>query len=171
MGTLTLSRFFVLHLFLVPVLIFFFLAQHIYLFRKAGAAGPLKADPFEPRLPSETFYPKTVVMDIGFARLIMVVLGSVACANEPEAESGPVRHGVSTQTRVVLHSGVSVFEILEAVGRNRRNSFDPGNLRSPAGRPAIFRPKPGAAPMKAADQRGNLRAGVSIAGFFRAKPT
>jgi len=38
MGTLTLSRFFVLHVFIIPALILFFVAQHIYLFRKAGAA-------------------------------------------------------------------------------------------------------------------------------------
>jgi ubiquinol-cytochrome c reductase cytochrome b subunit len=78
MGTLTLSRFFVLHVFLIPALIFFFVAQHIYLFRKAGAAGPPKADPFEPRLPTETFYPKQLVMDVGFALLIIVALGFFA---------------------------------------------------------------------------------------------
>lgn len=78
MGTLTLSRFFVLHVFLIPALIFFFVAQHIYLFRKAGAAGPLKADPFEPHLPTETFYPKQLVMDMGFALLIIVGLGLFA---------------------------------------------------------------------------------------------
>jgi ubiquinol-cytochrome c reductase cytochrome b subunit len=78
MGTLTLSRFFVLHVFLIPALIFFFVAQHIYLFRKAGAAGPATADPIEPNLPSETFYPKQLVMDMGFALLIIVALGFLA---------------------------------------------------------------------------------------------
>jgi ubiquinol-cytochrome c reductase cytochrome b subunit len=78
MGTLTLSRFFVLHVFIIPALIFFFVAQHIYLFRKAGAAGPPKPDAFEPRLPTETFYPKQLVMDMGFALLIMVALGLFA---------------------------------------------------------------------------------------------
>ena len=78
MGTLTLSRFFVLHVFLIPALIFFFVAQHIYLFRKAGAAGPPKADPIHANLPTETFYPKQLVMDMGFALLIVVVLGFFA---------------------------------------------------------------------------------------------
>lgn len=78
MGTLTLSRFFVLHVFLLPALIFFFVAQHIYLFRKAGAAGPPKADPIEPGLPTETFYPKQLVLDMGFALLIIVILGFLA---------------------------------------------------------------------------------------------
>ena len=78
MGTLTLSRFFVLHVFLIPALIFFFVAQHIYLFRKAGAAGPTKADPVDPKLPTEIFYPKQLMMDMGFALLIIVVLGLLA---------------------------------------------------------------------------------------------
>lgn len=78
MGTLTLSRFFVLHVFLLPALIFLFVAQHIYLFRKAGAAGPASADPVTPNLPTEPFYPKQLVMDMGFALLIIVFLGFLA---------------------------------------------------------------------------------------------
>jgi len=78
MGTLTLSRFFVLHVFLIPALIFLFVAQHIYLFRKAGAAGPISADPINPNLPTEPFYPKQLVMDMGFALLIVIFLGFLA---------------------------------------------------------------------------------------------
>ncbi len=78
MGTLTLSRFFVLHVFIIPALIFLFVAQHIYLFRKAGAAGPVSADPINPNLPTESFYPKQLVMDMGFALLIVIFLGFLA---------------------------------------------------------------------------------------------
>ncbi|HEV2696587.1 MAG TPA: cytochrome bc complex cytochrome b subunit, partial [Terriglobales bacterium] len=78
MGTLTLSRFFVLHVFVIPALIFFFVAQHLYLFRKAGAAGPASANPVDPRLPTETFYPKQLVLDMGFALLIIVAVGFFA---------------------------------------------------------------------------------------------
>jgi len=78
MGTLTLSRFFVLHVFLIPALIFLFVAQHIYLFRKAGAAGPVSADPINPNLPTEPFYPKQLVMDMGFALLVIIFLGFLA---------------------------------------------------------------------------------------------
>jgi ubiquinol-cytochrome c reductase cytochrome b subunit len=78
MGTLTLSRFFVLHVFLIPAFIFTFVAVHVYSFRKAGAAGPATADPVSPNLPTETFYPKQLVMDMGFAMLIIVVLGFLA---------------------------------------------------------------------------------------------
>src|SRR6266568_4244360 len=78
MGTLTLSRFFVLHVFLIPALIFAFVATHIYSFRKAGAAGPVTEDPGSPKLPPEPFYPKQLVMDMGFAMLIIVALGFLA---------------------------------------------------------------------------------------------
>jgi ubiquinol-cytochrome c reductase cytochrome b subunit len=78
MGTLTVSRFFMLHVFLIPAFIFVFVAVHVYSFRKAGAAGPATADPISPNLPSETFYPKQLVMDMGFAVLIIVLLGLLA---------------------------------------------------------------------------------------------
>ena len=41
MGALTLSRFYVLHVFVLPGAILTFVAVHIFLFRKAGAAGPM----------------------------------------------------------------------------------------------------------------------------------
>src|SRR5213076_202682 len=78
MGTLTLSRFFVLHVFLIPAFIFAFVAIHVYSFRKAGAAGPVTEDPVSPKRPAEPFYPKQLVMDTGFAVLIIVALGFLA---------------------------------------------------------------------------------------------
>src|SRR5256714_12663417 len=45
MGTLTISRFFVAHVFILPAVLIAFIATHVYLFRKAGAAGPSTADP------------------------------------------------------------------------------------------------------------------------------
>ena len=78
MGALTLSRFYVLHVFIIPALIFSFIAVHIVLFRKAGAAGPVSEDPVRPRLPAETFYPKQVLIDMGFVLLVMGVLGMLA---------------------------------------------------------------------------------------------
>jgi ubiquinol-cytochrome c reductase cytochrome b subunit len=80
MGTLTLSRFFVLHVFLIPAFIFTFVAAHVYSFRKAGAAGPPTEDPVKPKSPTQPFYPKQVTMDMGFAMLIIVALGFLAYA-------------------------------------------------------------------------------------------
>jgi len=78
MGTLTLSRFFVAHVFLIPAAIFGFVAIHVYLFRKAGAAGPMSEDPIRPTQKTERFYPRQVLMDMGFRLLLIAALGLLA---------------------------------------------------------------------------------------------
>jgi ubiquinol-cytochrome c reductase cytochrome b subunit len=87
MGTLTLSRFFVAHVFLIPAAIFMFVALHVYLFRKAGAAGPIHEDPVNPRLPTEPFYPRQVFYDVVFTAAIIVALAVLAWSYP--AELGP----------------------------------------------------------------------------------
>lgn len=78
MGALTLSRFYVLHVFVLPAAIFLFVGVHIFMFRKAGAAGPMTEDPIDPRLPVETFYPNQVLIDLAFVLLVMGFLGMLA---------------------------------------------------------------------------------------------
>jgi len=78
MGTLTISRFFVLHVFFIPAGIFLFIGLHVLLFRKAGAAGPIHEDPLAPRLATENFYPRQLVMDLLFALLLVAVLGALS---------------------------------------------------------------------------------------------
>jgi ubiquinol-cytochrome c reductase cytochrome b subunit len=78
LGTLTISRFYFAHVFLIPGMIFLFIGLHIALFRKAGAAGPINEDPVNHKLPPESFYPRQVVLDMAFALLIMVGLGFLA---------------------------------------------------------------------------------------------
>ena len=75
MGALTLSRFFVAHVLLLPAAIFGFIAMHVFFFRKAGAAGPIGENPFQPRQKTERFYPRQVLMDMGFALLLIAALG------------------------------------------------------------------------------------------------
>lgn len=75
MGTLTISRFFVAHVFLIPACIFSLLASHVFLFRKAGAAGPTDEDPYEPQQKVELFYPRQVLMDLSLTALLIVALG------------------------------------------------------------------------------------------------
>jgi ubiquinol-cytochrome c reductase cytochrome b subunit len=75
MGTLTISRFFVAHVFLIPAAIFALVASHILLFRKAGAAGPVNEDPYHPKLKTELFYPRQVLMDLSLTALLIVGLG------------------------------------------------------------------------------------------------
>jgi ubiquinol-cytochrome c reductase cytochrome b subunit len=95
MGTLTLSRFFVAHVFLLPAAIMGFVAAHVYLFRKAGAAGPPSEDPVNPRLPTQRFYPRQVLMDAAVALLMMCVLGFLAHFHPMEL--GPKANPADTQ--------------------------------------------------------------------------
>jgi ubiquinol-cytochrome c reductase cytochrome b subunit len=75
MGTLTISRFFVAHVFLIPACILALVASHIFLFRKAGAAGPVNEDPYSPKLKPELFYPRQVLMDLSLTALLIIGLG------------------------------------------------------------------------------------------------
>lgn len=95
MGTLTLSRFYVAHVFLIPAAIFAFIAAHVFLFRRAGAAGPISEDPINPKQVAERFYPRQVVMDMGFALLLIAVLGLIAFLFP--AELGPKANPSDTQ--------------------------------------------------------------------------
>jgi ubiquinol-cytochrome c reductase cytochrome b subunit len=78
MGTLTLSRFFVLHVFLIPAAIFAAVAAHIFLFRKAGAAGPPRPAEELRLLPSATFFPAQVFKDFVFGIGLIVMLAALA---------------------------------------------------------------------------------------------
>jgi ubiquinol-cytochrome c reductase cytochrome b subunit len=74
MGTLTLSRFFVAHVFVLPAAIIALIAAHVFLFRTAGAAGP----PSPPPQRVERFYPRQVLMDLGFALVLIAGLGALS---------------------------------------------------------------------------------------------
>jgi ubiquinol-cytochrome c reductase cytochrome b subunit len=78
LGALTLSRFYVLHVLIIPGVIFSGIAIHLFLFRKAGAAGPATEDPVKPHLPTEPFYPRQVLIDMIFVLVVMGVLGMLA---------------------------------------------------------------------------------------------
>jgi ubiquinol-cytochrome c reductase cytochrome b subunit len=78
MGTLTISRFFVAHVFLIPACIFALVASHLFLFRKAGAAGPFTEDPFEPKQKTELFYPRQILMDLSLTAMLIIGLGCLA---------------------------------------------------------------------------------------------
>ncbi len=92
LGTLTLSRFYVAHVFFIPAMIFLFIAVHIYLFRKAGAAGPPSAATEKARQRTEFFYPRQLLMDLGFTLMLISTLGALAyffpAALGPQANPG-----------------------------------------------------------------------------------
>lgn len=95
MGTLTLSRFFVAHVFLLPAAVLGLIASHVYLFRKAGAAGPPTEDPVRPKLPTERFYPRQVLMDTAVALVMICVLGLLS--HFWPTELGPKANPADTQ--------------------------------------------------------------------------
>ena len=78
MGTLTISRFYVLHVFVLPALLIGFIAAHVFFFRKAGAAGPIQEDPVRPKLPPVPFYPRQVIIDAVFAIVLIGILALIA---------------------------------------------------------------------------------------------
>jgi ubiquinol-cytochrome c reductase cytochrome b subunit len=88
MGTLTLSRFFMLHVFAIPALIFAAVASHVFFFRKAGAAGPPLPASERAALPTEPFFPWQVFKDFVFGIGLIVVLGAVSLARP--ASLGPM---------------------------------------------------------------------------------
>ena len=73
LGQATLSRFFSLHVFLLPALTALLIVAHIYLFRYIGPAGP--ADEARGRARTESFYPGQFFKDTVAA---MVVIGLLA---------------------------------------------------------------------------------------------
>ena len=63
---------------MIPGLIFLLIGTHIFLFRRVGPSGPTNEDSFHPKLPTQSFYPRQLLMDLGVALLVIVILGSLA---------------------------------------------------------------------------------------------
>ncbi len=91
-----------------------FIASHVYLFRKAGAAGPPSEDPVNPKLPTERFYPQAG--GDGYDRRAGddLILGSLShfypTKLGPKSESG--RHSIRSAAGMVLPADFPVAEIL-----------------------------------------------------------
>lgn len=61
LGALTLSRFFAIHVLMLPAIIIFGIMLHLFILRRVGPAGPW--DEARAKEGSETFYPRQVYMD------------------------------------------------------------------------------------------------------------
>lgn len=81
---LTLSRFFAAHVFLLPLAVGLLAVLHVYLFRRAGPAGPFRA---RARAAQERFYPRQFFKDVVAAGILFAAL--VALAEYAPAELGP----------------------------------------------------------------------------------
>lgn len=78
LGTLTLSRFFALHVLFLPALMFSGILLHLFILRRVGPAGPWSEA--QARARRETFYPRQVYMD-AVVMLGVFVLLAVLAAN------------------------------------------------------------------------------------------
>jgi ubiquinol-cytochrome c reductase cytochrome b subunit len=77
-GTVTISRFFTLHVLVIPAAIMGSIAAHVFLFRRAGAAGPPVPEEQRKTLPVEPFFPRQVYKDFLFGLLIICLLSALA---------------------------------------------------------------------------------------------
>jgi ubiquinol-cytochrome c reductase cytochrome b subunit len=85
-GQATLSRFFAIHVFVLPAILILLTVVHVYLFRFAGPAGP--TDPRARATRVDRFYPKQFFKDTLTAVLIALLLAILAGARP--APLGPV---------------------------------------------------------------------------------
>lgn len=90
-GVLTLNRFYVIHVWVIPFFMILFVAAHLFFFRNAGPAGPFKGSPEELEEKKEFFYPKQVFIDLSFAfgLFLLLILLSVLKAPELWAKANP----------------------------------------------------------------------------------
>ncbi len=79
-GQLTLSRFFILHTALIPIIALVFITFHIAAFRKFGSVGPWKE---EKRKTKSDFWPDQVTKDIIVGVLIFLLLVTLAAFSPP----------------------------------------------------------------------------------------
>lgn len=85
LSTVTLSRFFTTHVFLLPLLLGLLAGLHVMLFRKAGPAGPYHNRDDKK---VDRFYPKQVFFDS--VAMLVVFIALVYMALKMPAELGPV---------------------------------------------------------------------------------
>jgi ubiquinol-cytochrome c reductase cytochrome b subunit len=77
-GNLTLTRFYGAHVVLLPALTTALIAAHLWLFRRHGVTTPPWMPEAQGEAKQETFFPKQVAMDAGFALLLVAVLVGLA---------------------------------------------------------------------------------------------
>ena len=91
-GAQTLSRFFVIHVLVLPMALAAMAGMHIFFFRKAGPAGPYKASRQELETKMEYFFPTQIYKDIVAMAVVFVLICGMAVylPHELMEEASPV---------------------------------------------------------------------------------
>ncbi|PJA79326.1 MAG: quinol:cytochrome C oxidoreductase, partial [Nitrospirae bacterium CG_4_9_14_3_um_filter_51_5] len=77
-GQMTLSRFFVIHVMVLPAALAGLAGLHIFLFRKAGPAGPFRGTPEEIKAKTDYFFPRQIWKDIVAMATVFLIICSLA---------------------------------------------------------------------------------------------
>ena len=96
MGTLTIGRFFGLHVWLMPAALILLVAAHLSIFRHNGSAGP-PVDVDLKRLPQGRFWPNQMFMDAvaSFAVFIIIVLLSIFSPAPLDVKADPTKQFIA----------------------------------------------------------------------------
>ncbi|MDQ2909151.1 MAG: cytochrome b N-terminal domain-containing protein [Candidatus Eremiobacteraeota bacterium] len=95
-GTLTINRFFGLHVWLMPAFLVLLVGAHLTIFRHNGGAGPpVDAEPR--RLPQGRFWPNQMFMDaiLSFAVFAIIVLLSIYLPAGLDAKADPTKQFIA----------------------------------------------------------------------------
>lgn len=82
----TLTRFFGIHICILPLFMFFLLAIHVYLIQKKGISVPLDAEARGENVPTIPFWPNFVYREIVVWLVLVGILFSIACLFPPSLE-------------------------------------------------------------------------------------
>jgi ubiquinol-cytochrome c reductase cytochrome b subunit len=77
-GQMTLSRFFAIHVMILPAALMGLVALHLFFFRSAGPAGPFRGTPEELKVKTDFFFPRQVWKDIIAMAAVFLVISALA---------------------------------------------------------------------------------------------
>ena len=77
-GQMTLSRFFVIHVMVLPAALMGLAGLHVFLFRKAGPAGPFRGSVEEIKAKTDYFFPRQIWKDMVGMVLVFMIICSLA---------------------------------------------------------------------------------------------
>ena len=142
--------FYVHHVLIIPALIFSFIAIHIFLFRKAGAAGPVNEDPVTPTLACRDVLSQASSNRYGVCAAGNGCFGGYAgtlCSGNAGTRGEPDKYPLFTPSGVVLLADVPVADVLGGMAHGHRSFHDSGNSDRTAFLATVLGPRPRTPPV------------------------